>query len=450
MQLTFRGCVYANPARTAEEAGPRDLTIDEIMNMRLEGLPVRVEHGSRASVGRVRASATDRDTGYTTVDLEFDDSVEGHVAAALVEKGSIRELSLCHDVYADNSKIPVEVSLVQEGARSNTVIFPEHISHDDAVKQYISRRVRASIRAYNSSLNMSTESAVIPTAVVPAPVVPAAVSTPVPVPAPVANSAGAPETDEPASKRQAVLPGDNIEKVARALSDADRAMYYGTLAAVLEQRNEANAREAASRAKAEAAERERNELAARYDATKTNTNSMARQLANVLDDLYRKFTPTETMKNEDEAKKITDGILDMAERHPQAYQHLAKLQVACSKWMEKENEMQRALSMKIAEDAEVTKAHAEKQRQRFMNMNAPDSTQPSAWMNTPLSAPVVTVAASAHGLQVAPAASAPVLQQNNGFQMPDFIRKECMGYGAGGAGFVRPDQVYVSTKRPQN
>ena len=97
-RLTYTGCVYADPAHDASQAGPRDLTKDELQAMRLAGLPVRIEHGSRALAGTVRASKTDPESGYTTVELELDDAVAGHAAAELIDRGVIAQLSLRHDV----------------------------------------------------------------------------------------------------------------------------------------------------------------------------------------------------------------------------------------------------------------------------------------------------------------------------------------------------------------
>lgn len=438
MQLTFRGCVYANPAKNAQEAGERDLTIDELLQMKLVGLPIRVEHGKRAKVGTIKSSKTDAATGYTTVDMEFDDTVEAHVAAALIEKGRIKELSLCHDVYTDNSKVPVEVSLVEEGARPNTIIFPDSLSHDDALKQYISRRVSASIRSFQQPRDpigrftysvMSSEAAPVTPAVVP-PVAaePAAVSqTPVPVRAETLS-------DEPAAKRQAVVDPDEVDKIASLLSEEHKNVFYNTLANAFQMRKEAMDTAAKAQAEAEAIKQQKQILEAKYDATKTNTNSMARQLAYVMDDFYRKYTPNETIKNEDEANKIAAGLLDMSERHPYAYQHIAKMQVACSKANEQEAYVQRMIAEKNAKDMEAIRLQSEKQRQRFLDMSgvkvdtpivsAPVST-PAAWMPAPVATPALTVAASVHGMggQQEPAA-----QPARTFNMADYIRQSCAGF----------------------
>lgn len=276
-RLTYTGCVYADPAHDASQAGPRDLTKDELQAMRLAGLPVRIEHGSRALAGTVRASKTDPESGYTTVELELDDAVAGHAAAELIDRGVIAQLSLRHDVYSDGRKVPVEVSLVNEGARPHTVIFRTDKTHDEAVRDYVSRvPVAASRYDQRASNGRFTVMEATPPAAPAAPPPPAAAAAPAAA-TPVAVPAAAPDAadpDQPAAKRQALTLTERVDRIAATMDDEKRAELFETLTHMAAERK-------AAVEKATALERENAGLSARYSATKDNTNSMARQLVQV-------------------------------------------------------------------------------------------------------------------------------------------------------------------------
>lgn len=116
----FSGCVY----------GPRPtdqmyvIETDELYDMNLVGVPIRVEHMEGGNVGHVTSyTATPDGRGY--VEFEVNDDAAGWTCADLIRSGRLGELSLKHFQDLDGkNKRPVEVSLVARGARPGTRIYP--------------------------------------------------------------------------------------------------------------------------------------------------------------------------------------------------------------------------------------------------------------------------------------------------------------------------------------
>ena len=90
------------------------------------GLPVMIEHSTRP-VGVVRSFSID-DAGRAKVSWDLNDSVRGWALSKLIDTGRMSELSLKHEVYegegCDRTLRAVEVSVVDRGARPNSIILP--------------------------------------------------------------------------------------------------------------------------------------------------------------------------------------------------------------------------------------------------------------------------------------------------------------------------------------
>jgi hypothetical protein len=259
------------------------------------------------------------------------------------------------------------------------------------------------------------------------------------VPAPAAPVA---DGEAPAAKRQAISVTDRVELLAAGLDDEKRGQLFETLTLFAGERKAAVDRAAQL-------ERERADLAARYSATKDNSNSMARQLVQVLNDVYRQFTPAEALKTEEDHAAVATGLVDLAEKHPTAFQHLNKMTVACSKIMERERESHQALHEKKQQEMLAVKKYADDMRSRFLGMEAqPDSPwmempsllhQNAARVATP--APPVAVAASVHGVQ-APH-QPPAAHQQQRSVVPDWLRSQIGDFGAGGCGRLSREDIYT-------
>lgn len=117
----YTGCVYAAPRANEADVEwrrdasgrpfPWDLTRAQMKEMRLEGLPVRLEHVEKEKstydneVGRVVDVARDPRTGYTAVKWKFHKNAAGQAARALVDMGRVGELSLGHQYFPDTSSV---------------------------------------------------------------------------------------------------------------------------------------------------------------------------------------------------------------------------------------------------------------------------------------------------------------------------------------------------------
>ena len=451
MRLRYRGCVYANPARDDSSAGPRDLTVNEVRSMRMMGLPVRVEHGNRALVGRVVASATDPASGYTTVDLDLEDDASGHAAAALIDNGAIRELSLCHNVMSDGSKEPVEVSLVAEGARPDTVIFrDEGLTHAEAAAAYVrGRTADEQLRAPATTVLRVACSKWERVGMEGANAEPMA--TEAAAPAEKKAPEGAPPAgDEPTKKRartEEEAPADEgekksdsleakLEEVAGALAPEKQQVLWQALSHITKQRNDAHSR-------ATVAEKARADMESKYAATKNNTAATARHLATVLSDLFGHHMSQPVAKDEHETQ-LVEGFNQMAENHPRAFE---LMQVACSKIQNTERSVQ---EKRVTESERVAKkalVHAEAERARFRNELHAVSDLPNPWETAPAPpvAPVGVVAASALTQQAYPAPTPPAAQAPS---LPSWIKQAVGDYGAGGVGTMSVNDIRALTQEP--
>lgn len=129
---------------------------DELFDMDLVGLPIRVEHMDHQDVGRV-TSYTPTPDGRGYVEFEVSDDAAGWVCADLIRQGRLGELSLKHSQDSDGkNKRPIEVSLVARGARPGTKVYP---CRPKARRDYISGGPTARVAIMASSADLGAQAA---------------------------------------------------------------------------------------------------------------------------------------------------------------------------------------------------------------------------------------------------------------------------------------------------
>jgi hypothetical protein len=171
----FAGCLYEAPTceggtrdwridPTSGAEYPFDLTTNEILNMKFDGVPIKIEHAYAGftqgdEIGRVRETATDPVTGYTAVKFALHDTLEGRTVARLIKAGTLDSLSLGH-VYntATSSVTASEVSVCFNGARPGTCLYKDTGIYDQ-FKSNVA--VRASSMASEPPQDTLTPDAVV-------------------------------------------------------------------------------------------------------------------------------------------------------------------------------------------------------------------------------------------------------------------------------------------------
>jgi hypothetical protein len=148
--MEFAGCLYENPTPdggkrewmvdpTTGQSYPFDLTVSEISNMAIVGVPIKIEHTEKGfetgdEVGRVVDACVDPNTGYTACKFELHDTVAGRTIRRMIDSKSIDSLSLGHLYHHDHKTMEAqEVSICFKGARSGTRLFKQ-LDDFDALK----------------------------------------------------------------------------------------------------------------------------------------------------------------------------------------------------------------------------------------------------------------------------------------------------------------------------
>jgi len=162
----YAGCLYEAPTVEGQDRDwrhdpisgtdyPFDLTTKEILGMKLEGVPIRIEHAldgfpSGDEVGRVRESTTDPASGYTAVKFALHDTVAGRTVSRLINGGTLGSLSLGH-MYdtATGNVTPNEVSVCFNGARPGSQLYKETQMYDR-----FKNSVQSRMAAVQESLNI--------------------------------------------------------------------------------------------------------------------------------------------------------------------------------------------------------------------------------------------------------------------------------------------------------
>jgi len=124
---TFKACIYGDQP----QQDFLHLSTADLRSLKLKDLPIRVEHFDGQDVGRVTESHVTPD-GRAYVTYELFETPAGWACGELITAGRLGQTSLKHLQLADGSKHAVEVSLVRQGARPGTNIYP-----DDSVTDYL-------------------------------------------------------------------------------------------------------------------------------------------------------------------------------------------------------------------------------------------------------------------------------------------------------------------------
>ncbi|KAK3244101.1 hypothetical protein CYMTET_44687 [Cymbomonas tetramitiformis] len=174
MSRNFTGCIYSNPPLNKKEASFTDLTKDELKNMNLVGLPIKVEHDGPCR-GVITNQNTNDESGYTTITFNIDEGYAGDALINLIKYGGLPDLSLCHNIYGDSDmpfelweKEPVEIvkmsagvvtseaqkSLVADGINaSHTIGQPKAVEQTGGVDTTNSRDGRARKVSFETASN---------------------------------------------------------------------------------------------------------------------------------------------------------------------------------------------------------------------------------------------------------------------------------------------------------
>ena len=146
--MEFAGCLYEKPTavggardwRVDPNTGatyPFDLTVAELKNMKITGVPIKIEHTEKGfetgdEVGRVTDACVNSKTGYTACKFALHDTLPGRTIRRLIENNSLDSLSLGH-LYdrTDNSVEAQEVSVCFKGARCGTRVYKELSEYEE-------------------------------------------------------------------------------------------------------------------------------------------------------------------------------------------------------------------------------------------------------------------------------------------------------------------------------
>jgi hypothetical protein len=151
--MEFAGCLYETPTpdggerewvvdSTTGQPYPFDLTVSEIKNMAIVGVPIKIEHTMKGfeagdEVGRVVDTCVDPKTGYTACKFELHDTGPGRVLRQLIDNKTVDSLSLGHLYHRDQKTVEAqEVSVCFKGARSGTRLYKQLADFDVLKAKY--------------------------------------------------------------------------------------------------------------------------------------------------------------------------------------------------------------------------------------------------------------------------------------------------------------------------
>jgi len=294
------------------------LSREDLENMDLRGLPVKIEHMNTV-VGSVTESKL-LDNGTLMIRYVLDKNVPGYITDQLIKDGHLTELSLSH---LDNgrTKTPTEVSVVFKGARPETKILNrKNIS--DIKKNYISKSesnnnskgnfIHASSRMSSGPSQLNSEK--------------------VPVEAEMKEVVEArPEpVEEPESKRQKTEeakeqadPNDRLkmlEDIVSQIPDFElKKNIYGLTSNLM---SEIMEKEKLCRNKDE----EISTLSKLKEANEASTESNARSTAAVIAELLQLYNPN-YVKND----SLSNEFVKTMSENPQVYEFLRPIEVCASR-----------------------------------------------------------------------------------------------------------------------
>lgn len=225
---TYEGIIYDFDAQPEDEFF--QLSPDQLVELcaQLAGKPVRVEH-AEDGVGRIVAASFDG--RRARVKWQMDETAAGWASETLIKHGAAPQLSLKHAAYSNGTVKPIEVSLVQRGARAGSNILGYTANADAEYKTSTDMDIKD--QACIGFVVMASAATPVPVA---EPAAPAAAPVPAeaapvaaaPVAAPAAVAAeGAPApvaSDEPAAKKariEEMQPVEFLNSLSSKVQDSE-------------------------------------------------------------------------------------------------------------------------------------------------------------------------------------------------------------------------------------
>ena len=418
---TFVGCVYADqPNDPVYRLSEEDL---QKMTPELVGLPLRVEHGTR-NAGRVVEAW--RDGGRVLVRAQLNDDASGWGLNKLIRTGDVAELSLKHLEYpqkgAPPKKVPIEVSVVEAGARPNTRIEAPAAAH------YItaSAASRAAVMA-DAQASVPVPAAAAPSPVPAAPVVEislpvdAAAAAPQPT---VAAAAAAVAGEKRARDEQGRFLPDE-ERRQKLRSDAEKMMAVAEavlphvrdpmlsqqfVASITDMLQNSVASESVLAKK----QSEMADLIAAAGSTKSTQKQMAKEIVEGIVTLWRELTPGKKIEESD-----MQHMMEVYESNPR-FAYLSQPMVVAASAVATMNA--RKDQERLAAQLEAAKAAMAQMTSQLGAYGGVSEAPPVPQWSAPAppqppiaAAQVVAVAASAREEAV------PQQQQSAHFALPPFL-----------------------------
>lgn len=425
--MKYKGVVY-----DVSKPPPSDhyrLTSDQLraLSALLVGKPIRIEHKDK-TVGQVKSAQFDNNV--LTVDWDLLDDHVGWAAEHLIDSGKSPQLSLKHVQYSNGVVEPIEVSLVQVGARDGCVISKE--TYNTPKENTIHAiEVMASAAAPAAPLADAVPASPVATSPVPAAaaavaevVAPTPVAVPV-VPAPVAAEPVAVATEEPASKRQKVDdPVKFLENLQSKISDTDTLQSIADYIALQLEANVNKTNEIAALSEAKRL------LEQAQKAHVDSSKNVVKDIVETLSNLYQQYATSNL--NDTHKEKLTSLLT----ADPVAMDALRPLVVAASGISMRAGAQLAVASNKVLDGAFSRLQTLQKQLDSARSMSTGAAVPASPAAAAPVSAvaphwtPAVEVAASAGAMPQGPV-----------FKLPDIFKVaglQSYNESGGGVGRVLP------------
>jgi len=425
-RMKYKGVVY-----DVSKPPPSDhyrLTSEQLraLSALLVGKPIRIEHKDQ-TVGHVKSAQFDNNV--LSVDWDLLDDHVGWAAEHLIDSGKSPELSLKHVQYSNGVVEPIEVSLVQVGARDGCVISKENYNtpkentiHAVEVMASAAAATPVAEAAPASPVPASPSAAAAVAAEV---VAPTPVAVPV-VPAPIAAEPAV-ATEEPAAKRAKVEdPVKFLENLQTRISDTDTLQSIADYIALQLEANVNKTNEIAALSEAKRL------LEQAQKAHVDSSKNVVKDIVETLSNLYQQYATSNL--NDTHKEKLTSLLT----ADPVAMDALRPLVVAASGISMRAGAQLAVASSKVLDGAFSRLQTLQKQLDSARSMSgvaaaapaspvavAPVSAVAPNW--TPAVAPTVEVAASAGAMPQGPV-----------FKLPDIFKVAGLqSYNASGGGVGR-------------
>jgi hypothetical protein len=434
----YRGVVYDCSKAPVDEHYVLTPSQLRALAATLVGKPIRIEHKDR-TVGTVKNAHFDEKVLAVEWDLQNDHV--GWASEHLIETGRSPELSMKHVRYSNGAVEPIEISLVQKGARAGCTIQTQQYNQeqDKTVNKTPEVVVMASAGGEAPTAPGSVPASPVATPASPVAdvAVPPIASAPAPsdaaaAPAPVAGS-----DDEPASKKQKLEdPVSFLQNLQTRISDTETLQAVADyIAAQMEVNvNKTNEITALNEAKRllEAAQK------AHVDSSK----NVVKDIVETLSSLYQQYANS-TILNDVHKEKLTN----LLSQDPVAMDALRPLVVAASAINMRAGATLATASGKVLDGAFARLQTLQKQLDAARGMSsAPAPSAPAAAaapvavaMPSALVQPNWTAAAPPASAAVEVAASAGAAQAAPSFKLPDIFKMSVPSFNeSGGVGRVLP------------